>query len=149
MGNCNINNQDTVCLLKEVNAGCKMATNSMEQVLPYVKDENLKRLIHNYNASHVDIGDECHTMLNDKGDDEKDPHKMASAMSWFSVEMKLLMGADNAKIAGMLMDGCNMGIQSVSKYINQYSSASKESVNLADRLIKDEEKFMLSLKEYL
>ena len=88
-------------------------------------------------------------MLNDKGDDEKDPHKMASAMSWVSVEMKLLMGADNAKIAGMLMDGCNMGIQSVSKYINQYSSASKESVNLADRLIKDEEKFMMSLKEYL
>ena len=28
---------DTVCLLKECNAGCKSATNSMEQVMGYVK----------------------------------------------------------------------------------------------------------------
>ena len=34
-------NLDTINLLKECNAGCKSATNSMEQVLPYVKDEKL------------------------------------------------------------------------------------------------------------
>lgn len=35
-------NEDTINLLQECNAGCKSATNSMEQVLPYIKNENLK-----------------------------------------------------------------------------------------------------------
>ena len=39
-------NNDTICLLKECNSGCKNATNSMEQVLPFCKeDSNLKKII--------------------------------------------------------------------------------------------------------
>lgn len=147
MSNCD--DKDTRYLLKEVNAGCKSATNSMEQVLPFVKDENLKRLIHMANETHIALGEKCHGLLNKYGQDEKDPDKVSSAMAFMGTEMKLIMGADTKKIAGMLMDGCNMGIQSLSKYLNQYKNANKESVDICNKLIKEEEKFMLDLKEYL
>lgn len=55
-------NQDTIFLLRECNAGCKSATNSMEQVIPYISDEKLLSIINEYNDQHIKLGDECHQM---------------------------------------------------------------------------------------
>ncbi len=48
-----------------------------------------------------------------------------------------------------MIDGCNLGIKSLSKYINQYKNASNESVDLAKRFIKIEQEFMNELLKYL
>lgn len=142
-------NDDTTKLLKECNAGCKSATNSMEQVLPYTDNEALKNLIDEYNAKHIKLGDECHQMLNELGEEEKDPNPMAKAFSWVSTEVKLMMNEDSHKIADLMIDGCNMGIKSVSKYMNKYKAASKESMDLAKRLVTMEQEFMNRLLTYL
>ena len=36
--------EDSINLLKECNSGCKSATNSMEQVLPYITNEKLVKI---------------------------------------------------------------------------------------------------------
>lgn len=140
---------DTICLLKECNSGCKSATNSMEQVLPYVKDEELSNLIHKYNEKHVSIGDDCHTMLNEYGKDEKDPEPIAGAMAWLGTEIKLKMDDSTEKIAGLMMDGCNMGIKGLSSSLNQYKDASAESRRLTTRLVHMEEDFLEELKPFV
>ena len=140
---------DTVKLLRECNAGCKSATNSMEQVLRYLDNEDLKNLIDEYNDKHIKLGDECHQMLNELDEEEKDPDKMAKTFSWISTEVKLMMDGNSQKIAELMIDGCNLGIKSLSKYINQYKNASNESVDLAKRLIKIEQEFMNELLKYL
>ncbi|MGB4492361.1 MAG: hypothetical protein WBI32_05815 [Halanaerobiales bacterium] len=140
---------DTVKLLRECNAGCKSATNSMEQVLRYLDNEDLKILIDEYNDKHIKLGDECHQMLNELDEEEKDPDKMAKTFSWISTEVKLMMNDNSQKIAELMIDGCNLGIKSLSKYINQYKNASNESVDLAKRLIKIEQEFMNELLKYL
>ncbi|NLM97446.1 MAG: hypothetical protein GX175_07555 [Halanaerobiaceae bacterium] len=140
---------DTINLLRECNAGCKSATNSMEQVLRYLDNEDLKILINEYNDKHIKLGDECHQRLNELDEEEKDPDKMAKTFSWISTEVKLMMGDSSQKIAELMIDGCNMGIKSLSKYINQYKNASSESVDLARRLIKIEQDFMNQLLKYL
>lgn len=142
-------NEDTISLLKECNAGCKSATNSMEQVKPYIQESDFNALIEKYNDMHVQLGDECHVLLNQYNEEEKDPHVMAKAFSWLSTEVKLMMKDDTHKIAKLMMDGCNMGIQSVSEYINKYQNASKETVSLAKRLVQIEQDFMNELKEYV
>lgn len=142
-------NDDTIKLLKECNAGCKYATNSMEQVLPYIRDTDLRDLITKYNDRHIRIGDSCHSMLNSVNEDEKDPSSMARAMSWFSTEIKLMINDDKSKIADLMIDGCSMGIKSLSKYLNQYKGADSESVHLTQKLIKTEEDFMHELLVYL
>lgn len=142
-------NGDTICLLKECNAGCKMATNSMEQVLPVVNDINLIRLIGEYNEKHVHLGDECHELLNECGQNEKDPSPMATAISWVTIEAKLLIKEDSHQIAELLIDGCNMGIKSVAAYLNKYSEADVTSVNIARKLMKTEQNYMKDLLDYL
>lgn len=142
-------NSDTINLLKECNAGCKSATNSMEQVLGYVDDEKLKNIINDYNDKHIKLGDECHNLLNKYGSKEKDPQPMAKAMSFISTEVKMMTEDKTKKAAEIMMDGCNMGIKSVCGYINQYSHADSESVDMANTLVRIEENFMKDLRAFL
>lgn len=142
-------NSDTINLLKECNAGCKSATNSMEQVLGYVEDSKLKNVINEYNEKHIKLGDECHNILNKYGSKEKDPQPMAKAMSFISTEVKMMTENKTKKAAEIMMDGCNMGIKSVSGYINQYSHADNESMHIADRLVKLEQSFIEDLRAFL
>jgi len=142
-------NEDTINLLKECNAGCKSATNSMEQVKPYIKNDTFKNMIDDYNAKHISIGDKCHQLLNESNEEEKDPSSMAKAFSWLTTEMKLMANDDTKKIAEVMYDGCQMGIKSVSQYINQYKTASDESKILSNSLVHIEQDFMKDLLEYL
>ena len=140
---------DTKKLLKECNAGCKSATNSIEQVIEFVKDSEFKELLENYNKKHIDIGDKCHELLNNINEDEKDPKIIAKTMAWFSTEIKLMLDNTNAEISDLLIDGCNMGIKSLNKYINSYPSASSNVIDLTKKLIEIEENMREDLYKYL
>lgn len=142
-------NEDTINLLKECNAGCKSGTNSMEQVKPYIENEKLKSIIDKYNDKHIKIGEECHKMLNEFHEEEKDPQVSAKTFSWISTKIKLMKNDDTHEIADIMIDGCNMGIKSVSEYINKYKNASKDSMDLAKKLVKTEQEFMNELLRFL
>ena len=141
---------DTIKLLKECNAGCKSATNSMEQVMEFVeKGSELEALIKKYNDEHISIGDECHELLNAVEEDEKDPHPAAKVFSWISTEMKLMVDNREKHVAELLSDGCHMGIKSLSRYLNEYPKASDECRKLTRKLIDCEHHFYKDLLEYV
>jgi len=139
----------TVRLLKECDSGCKMAVNSMEQILGYVSDEKLRKTIENYEQKHQDMEYEAMKQLQSLDEGGKEPTMMASAFSKMSTDMKMMMKGDDKQAAKIMMDGCNMGIQSICGYKNQYAGASKESMALADRLVRTEESFRDEMKGYL
>lgn len=142
-------NDDTIELLKECNSGCKNATNSMEQVSSYIQDPNFKDLLLKYNQKHIDIGDQCHILLNHANESEKDPALMSKVFARFTTDAKLMINDDTAKIAELMVDGCNMGIKSISKVLNKCRNASAESTRLAKSLISIEQDFMDNLLIYL
>ncbi|MGN0506921.1 MAG: hypothetical protein ACI4FZ_10190 [Lachnospiraceae bacterium] len=141
--------EDTKQLLTECNLGCKMAIRSMDQILEYVENEKLKTLITESKKQHVQLERESSELLGKYEGGEKEPSTAVSAMSWMGTELKLMWKGDSHKIAKILMDGCNMGIQSVSEYENKYADAAKESKELAKKLVKEEESLMKKLKEFL
>ena len=98
-------NEDSVKLLKEVNSGCKNATDSFGQVRELVKDETLLALIDDYSQKHAEIGDQCHQMLNDQGEDEKDPPSVAKAVMRFTTEVKMMVDGDDSHAADLLQYG--------------------------------------------
>lgn len=143
-----MDNKDSVCLLKECNMGSKAGTSSMEQVEEYVKEEKLMKIIDSCNKKLIKIGEECHDLLHELGAEDKDPSMIQKAYAYASTEMKMMLNDDSQKIAKLMMDGCNMGIQSISEAINKYPEASKESVSVAKKLIKIQEDFMNDLTEF-
>lgn len=144
-----MNIEDTVKLLKECNSGTKMAVDSINQVKGRVKSKKLENLLVTNLDRHSEIGNEVHSLLLKYGENEKDPSTMAKSMSYFTTEMKLMLENTDREIASLMIDGCNMGIKKVSEYVNKYENASSESINLATKLIKTEQKFMDDLRLYL
>ena len=127
-------NQNTIELLKECDAGTKMAVASIDEVLDFVHDDNLKNLLTESKEHHETLGNELHS---------------AKGMSWMKTNMKLSMDSSDASIADLMTEGCNMGVKSLYKYRNQYEDADKKALDICDRLIKIEEKLCEGMHPYL
>lgn len=140
---------DTVRLLKECDAGAKMAVTSIDEVLEKVCDSELKGLLQESKAHHERLGDEIHSLLNNYGSEEKDPSTMAKGMSWMKTTMKMSMDNSDATVADLITDGCNMGVKSLNRYLNQYKAADKESQKLCGKLVSIEEQLCKDLRKYL
>lgn len=142
-------NKDTKELLKYCDSGCKTATNSIEQVMEYAKSKELRKLLLEYDKKHTQLGDKCHVLLNRYHEEEEDPSFMVRTMSYVTTEMKMLISNEEKEIAKVMMDGCNMGIQSLGKYLNQFKKATGECRKIAEDLIDIEFSFMKDLRAYL
>lgn len=141
--------QDTIELLKECDAGCKMAIDSMEQIGKYVSDDQLKTIIQKYNGAHIKMEEDIHRMLNNIGTEGQDPNPIAKASSWIQSEVKMMMNCDAKQAAHLLTDGCNMGVKSLCEYKNQYKAADEKSVALCEKLCDLETKMTYDLQKFL
>lgn len=141
--------QDTISLLKECDAGSKMAVSSIDEVLEKVRASDMKALLQESKSHHEKLCDEIHSLLERHHSEEKEPSPMAKGMSWVKTSMKLGMGGDDATVADLLTDGCNMGIKSLHKYLNQYENADHKSQEICRELVSIEEELCRELRCYL
>ena len=141
--------EDTIHLLKECDAGTKMGVVSIDDVLDVVKDETLKKLLTESKDHHSKLGNDIHSLLNEYGSEEKDPNPIAKGMSWFKTNMKITMKNEDSTIAELITDGCDMGIKSLHRYMNQYRNTDKKAVDICKRLISIEEDLRDKLRVYL
>ena len=142
-------NDDTIKLLNECNAGVKMGVQGIKEVIDHAQDKELLNILVKYLDDHQKLGDKTHKYLNKFHDDGKEPNAMASAMSWVKINFKLLQGNVDEQIADVMVNGCNMGIKSISRYLNKYPAASQEIKNLVHDIIELEENFALDLRKFL
>ena len=141
--------QDTVKLLRECDAGVKMGIDSIESVLKYVNATNLEILLTDCKREHNKLEEEIGELLNKYGDDGKEPSFIAKSMSHMKTNMKLGMKESDKVIADLMTDGCNMGVKSLSKYLNQYEAADEVSKDIAKKLISLEERLAVDIRGYL
>lgn len=142
-------NSDTLELLKECSSGSIMGMNSIEQVSEYVEDMKLLKVLEKYRDKHSQILKDVSELLREDGKEPEKPGKMASMMSWITAEMKLMMKNDSTQVAKLMMDGCNMGIQSITEKMHEYKNAENEAVKIAESLVRLEEEFHKELKKFL
>ena len=141
--------QDTIKLLRECDAGVKMGVSSIDEVLQYVKSEEMKKELNACKDEHEKLNDEIKKLLDKYKDDGKEPNPMAKGMSWIKTNVKLAINESDNTIADLITDGCNMGVKSLNKYLNQYAAADEVSKDICKRLINLEEKLAIELRSYL
>lgn len=142
-------NEDTIKLLKECDAGAKMGIEGIKEVLDKVENENLKSILEKYLQDHKKLEDKIKGELDKFHDEEKEPNPIAKAMSWMKVNFKLIKGEHDKVIADLMTEGCNMGIKSICRYINQYPNALENIKKLCYDLVELEENFAKDMREYL
>lgn len=141
--------QDTVKLLRECDAGIKMGTSSIDDVLDKVKSRNMKNSLEACRSEHSKLENECSQLLCSFGDEGKNPKVMAEGMSWVKTNVKLAFDESDATIADLMTDGCNMGVKSLNRYLNQYKAADERSKDITKRLIKLEQQLVFDMQGYL
>ncbi|MBO5354149.1 MAG: hypothetical protein J6J42_09800 [Lachnospiraceae bacterium] len=142
-------NADTIKLLQECDAGTKMGISSIDEILDKVQDEKLKKLLEESKAHHEKLEEDTSRLLSQHGAEDKEPNMMAKGMSWMKTNMKMTMDESDATVADLLTDGCDMGIKSLYRYMNQYQAADQESKGICERLIAIEERLEKDLRKYL
>lgn len=140
---------DTIKLLRECDAGIKMGVASIDDVLDYVHDENFRKHLSDCKDEHNKLKEEIQILLGKYHDDGKEPNPMAKGMSWMKTNVKLVMDESDETIADLMTDGCNMGVKSLNKYLNQYKAADEKTKDITKRLINLEEKLAIDIRHYL
>ena len=141
--------QDTIKLLRECDAGVKMGTASIDDVLDDVTNDCFKKLLTVCKREHNQLQDEIQRLLDKYHDEGKNPNPMAKGMSKMKTSMKMNMEHTDATIADLMTDGCNMGVKSLNRYLNQYKAADEVSKDICKRLINLEEKLAVDIRQYL
>ncbi|MGN8630044.1 hypothetical protein ACTNEW_00345 [Blautia sp. HCP3S3_G3] len=140
---------DTIKLLRECDSGIKMGVASIEDVLDYVHDETFRKYLVECRDKHMKLKKEIQTLLEQYHDDGKEPNVMAKSMSWMKTNVKLVMNESDETIADLMTDGCNMGVKSLNKYLNQYKAADEKTKDIAKHLINLEEKLAVDIRSFL
>ena len=140
---------DTVKLLRECDAGLKMGAESIGEVLDYVKNEELRETLAEGKRSHERLMSRTEIMLSQNGVDGKEPPAVAKGMSWIKTNVKLAMNDSDKTIADLMTDGCNMGVKSLYRYLNQYKAADSEARAVTDDIIRLEAGIADSMHRYL
>jgi hypothetical protein len=141
--------KDTVKLLRECDAGIKMGIKSIDDVLGYVSSSEMKKYLERCKDEHEKLSGEIQGLLDKYHDDGKDPNPIAAGMSWMKTNVKLVMNESDSTIADLMTDGCDMGVKSLSRYLNQYAAADEVSKDITKRLIKLEEELGKDMREFL
>lgn len=141
--------QDTIRLLRECDAGVKMGISSIDDVVDKVKADSLRQYLISCRNDHVRLEEEIEVLLENYNDDGKEPQPIAKGMSWMKTNFKLAVDNSDETIADLMTDGCNMGVKSLNKYLNEYEAASEKTKDICKKLIALEERLAVDIRDYL
>ena len=133
--------EDTIKLLRECNSGIKMGVSSIDDVLPKVKSQELR--------GSLEKSRQAHGKLARYGDEGKEPSPVAKGMSWMKTNVMLTLEESDKTVADLITDGCNMGVKSLNRYLNQYEAAEEQAKDIAKRLIGLESHLAQDMQSYL
>ena len=140
---------DTIKLIRECDAGIKMGVTSIDDVLTHVMEEKMKNILKDARQEHERLRVELETMLSEYGDEGKDLNPLAKSMSWMKTNVKLGIENSDGTVADLIIEGCDMGIKSLSRYLNEYKAAEERAKNIAKKLIKIEETLSKDMRPFL
>lgn len=135
--------------LDEINKGACMGRDSIMYVLDKVKDKKLKKVLSTqldeYNYVIKKIG-----KLYEKNSN-KEPHEtnvMTKVMTYYGIEMRIMMDDSASKIAELYIKGTNMGIIEGRKLLNNKSLIKKVHL-IVEEFVDMQEEWLEKLKCFL
>ena len=141
--------QDSMYLLRECDAGAKMAMASLDDVKDRTRNTEMQKILLESRQQHELIAEQIHKLLDSIGTGEKDPSPMARGMSAVKTGVKMGLDDSDQTVADLITDGCGMGIKSLHRYLNQYAAAETIARAVCRMLIAVEEQLVCDIKHFL
>lgn len=141
--------QDTIRLLRECDAGVRMGIASLDDVRKRVREDDLDARLAASRREHEQLGEKIRAALRRFGDEGKAPAAVARGMAWLKASAELAAEPSRETAADLITDGCNMGVKSLSRYLNQYAAADEDSKAIARQLIALEDVLAKQMRDFL
>ena len=140
---------DTVKLLRECDAGVKMGLSAIDEVVTKSKSEDMRKMLTEFRGEHDTLLAKIQNKLSRYHDDCKNPSPVAKGMSWIKTNVKLAIDTSDKTIANLMIDGCDMGIDSLERYQLEFAAADEEAKKFADQLIDLERRIKQAMNGYV
>lgn len=141
--------QDTIRLLRECDAGVKMGIAAIDDVVKDVSSEKLRAKLIDLKDDHQQLNADIQKLLGKYHDEGKEPNPLVKGMSQMKTLFRIATDKSDETIAELMLDGCDMGVKSLSRYLNQYKAADDASKEMTKRLIKIESDFSAEMRAFL
>ena len=140
---------DTEMLLRDLSAGIKMAVSALDQTLPKTRGSSLRNTLENSKSGHLGLSLRAKDMLSEITNRPAVAGKLAQSMSKMKTGMMMALSPGDDTIAELICDGCNMGVKSIARSLNEHTNATRASRELAYDLIALDRKLASDMAEYL
>lgn len=135
--------------LLDVYKNAHIALQSIKDVLPFVKNKELKNELKIEYDGYDTIINELKLLMSAKGVKQKDINVFKKTMMYLSIKMKLAFNNGKNQIADMMIKGSIMGINELTAMKNEGSNLSEDVYNAVDKLLRLEEDYLERLKKFL
>lgn len=136
-------------LLISIYQNTKTATQSIEDLLPKIKNKYLKEELKKEQLDYEKIASKCEQMAKNEKLELKENSWMEKAKLWTSIKMSTMFNDSTRKIAELMLIGSVMGTIQCYKDLEDYKNAKESIKELARILMRTEEKFFDNLKTFL
>ena len=140
---------DTIDLLRECDAGIQMGISAIDEVKDHVESIQFGAMLDDYQREYAQLQNEIQGVLHAYHDEGKEPNPIAKGMAWLKANVEMAINGTDETIADLITDGCNMGIKSLNKYLNEYGAADERAKDFTRRLIELQDRQLKALREYL
>ena len=141
----------TVSLLKAVYKNVKMATESLIDLMPRVKDEKLKSEMTVELSTYEAFASRAAKLLNEVGGKPEEEGVFTKLSVKMGTAMNAMRDHTSSHLAEMIIEGATMGVNDMYKQIREAENtdASESALRLARDVCAYEEKTIEDLKAYL
>ena len=136
-------------ILNTIYQNSRMAFECTKRVIRRCRSKELREYLKLQKNRYSDSCREARTRLVSGGAEIRPVPVIQSAMARMGIFMKTAFDRRKGHIAELMYDGTNMGIIDIARSVNHSKNASPETIQLAEALMKKEEKYANGLRKFL
>lgn len=138
-------------LLQDIYSNVKMGSESIINLLPKIKDDDMKMLMTNQLDQYERYAQNVKNQLVSLGVEPKEPNVMSKLGAKIGMEMKSMQDSTTSHMAEMMVQGFTMDVTDLLQKVSVYEKMPecRNSVSLAKEIVAFEEKNIEKMKEFL
>lgn len=147
----NSNNIKDSELLQDIYSNVKMGSDSIINLLPKIKDDNMKTFMTSQLDQYEKFAQTARKQLIAQGVEPKEVNPISKIGAKIGMEMKSMQDSTTSHMAEMMVQGSTMDVTDLLQKVSVYEKhpECRNSVKLAKEIIAFEEKNIEKMKEFL
>ena len=136
-------------MLNYIFQNVQMGTDSVNTILPDVKDENMRNDLVVQLKEYGSLARRAEQLLGEYGEKAKDNNVFKKAMTETMAKINSMTDSSSSHIAEMMINGATMGVIDMTKKLREYNTVDSAVHSLGEDVVKFEENTVTKMKNYL